>query len=51
MILSYIVGIGCSAILAAIVSFAFLKDNTEHKKSNSNIEWPDDDCCNYEGDF
>lgn len=51
MILSYIIGIVCSAILAAIVSLVFLKDNTDHTKNDDINEWPDDNCCHYEGEF
>ena len=51
MVLSYIVGIGCSAIMAGVAALALLKDNTEKKGRDKYLEWPDDNCCHYEGDF
>ena len=54
MILSYIVGIGCSAILAGVAAFMFINDNsnnTAENKSDSVGLWHDDTDCHYEGDF
>ena len=53
MIISYVVGIGCSAILSAVAAFALLYDNSDikQKDTHSSLDWPDDNCCHYEGDF
>jgi hypothetical protein len=51
MLLSYIIGIGCSAVLAGVAALVFLKDNTEKKDNDNFLDWPDDNCCHYEGDF
>ncbi len=51
MLLSYIIGIGCSAVLAGVAALVFLKDNTENKNKDTFQDWPEDKCCHYEGDF
>lgn len=57
MIMSYVVGIGCSALLAAIVSFFWVRGIDNMKKNHPDYkgedlfgEW-DDDKIHSEGDF
>lgn len=56
MIMSYVVGIGCSALLAAIVSFFWvrsidnMKENYPDYKGEDFLEW-DDNKTHTEGEF
>lgn len=57
MIMSYVVGIGCSALLAAIVSFVwvrgidFMKENHPDYKGEDLFGNWDEEKNHYEGDF
>jgi len=56
MIMSYVIGIGCSFIMAAIVSFFWVKGIDNMKKNYPDykgedfLNW-DEDRNHYEGDF
>ena len=56
MIMSYVIGIGCSALLAAIVSFFWvrgiddMKENHPEYKGDDFLNWNEDN-NHYEGDF
>ena len=55
MIMSYVVGIGCSFIMAAIVSFFWvrgiddMKENHPDYKGEDFLEWGDDDVSKIAG--
>ena len=55
MIMSYVVGIGCSFIMAAIVSFFWvrgiddMKENHPNYKGEDFLEWGDDDVSKIAG--
>jgi hypothetical protein len=55
--MSYVVGIGCSFIMAAIVSFFWvrgidnMKQNHPDYKGEDFLDWGNDNDSHYEGDF
>ena len=55
MIMSYVIGIGCSLIMAAIVSFFWvrgiddMKENHPNYKGEDFLEWGDDDVSKIAG--
>lgn len=55
MIMSYVVGIGCSALLAAIVSFFWVRGIDNMKENHPDYKGEDflnyDEDSHYEGDF
>jgi hypothetical protein len=57
MIMSYVIGIGCSSILAGIIAIFwvknidYMKENHPDYKGEDFLNWPDDNCCHYEGEF
>jgi len=57
MIMSYVIGIGCSFIMAAIVSFFWvrgidnMKENHPEYKGDDFLHWDNNNDSHYEGDF